>query len=653
MTCLATLRRAVVLCCALLQHSVALTAAANNTETCKCKCIPGDACWPSAQDWTEFNATIGGKLVTPFQLAAVCHNPGYDEAACEVIQREWTSPWLQFGTLSFLSFPSLLFLHSPFPTLVLHLVYSTCCFGPLFGDILLTGGTVQRRILLFAHGSSQLPCELGNTITYSVNATDASDFSKAVQFARRRNIRLVIRNTGHDYLGKSTGKWALSVWTHHMKKVEYIQQHNSDLYHGPAVRLGAGVQVEEAYQAARAYNGVVVGGDCATVGVVGGYLQGGGHSALSSLYGMAADQVLEWEVVDGTGNILQATPSSNADLYWALSGGGGGTYGIVSSVVVKLLPDVPVAGVQLKFRAESRAKLEGFHRAVRTYHQLVPAITAAKGMGIAQVTNDTFLLTPLTLPASSSDSPRALLAPLIGELGKQGIAYSLNITEHPNWLQYWRQLIKPNPTQLVQNAQYGGWFLPKEVVAKQADALQWAIREVTDVGCVFVGLAINVSRISTTPQNSILPSWREAALSVILSTSWPERADLHTMEKMAHIMTDVCVPALARLAPDAGAYLNEPGRLVPRIQADPNQPDWQKAFYGENYNRLLAIKNRYDPDHLFYAPTAVGSERYSGRPSRTTVPESMMERRREGGEGTASEGADERQADRLVRFGTG
>ena len=58
-----------------------------------------------------------------------------------------------------------------------------------------------------------------------------------------------------------------------MKKIEYVQ-HSGDLYSGPAVRLGAGVQVEEAYQAARAYNGVVVGGDCATVGVVGGYLQG-------------------------------------------------------------------------------------------------------------------------------------------------------------------------------------------------------------------------------------------------------------------------------------------------------------------------------------------------------------------------------------------
>lgn len=108
------------------------------------------------------------------------------------------------------------------------------------------------------------------------------------------------------------------------------------------------------------------------------------------------------------------------------------------------------------FAPKTLPSWKAFHLAVRTYHQLVPAITAAKAMDIAEVTNDTFFLTPLTLPASPNDTPRALLAPLIKELEKQGITYSLNITEHPNRLQYWQELITPNPTQLAQNAQYGG-----------------------------------------------------------------------------------------------------------------------------------------------------------------------------------------------------
>lgn len=46
------------------------------------------------------------------------------------------------------------------------------------------------------------------------------------------------------------------------------------------------------------------------------------------------------------------------------------------------------------------------------------------------------------------------------------------------------------------------------------------------------------------------------------------------------------------------------------LQADPNQPGWQTAFYGDNYDRLLAVKNKYDPDHVLYAHTAVGSDSY-------------------------------------------
>lgn len=539
--------------------------AAEPTSSTSCKCIAGDDCWPSAQEWADFNSTIGGKLVTPRQLASVCHNPNYDEAACEYIRKEWTSP----------------FLHDDSSSSVMAAAVANGSCDPF--------------------SVRELACEAGETVTYSVNASDASSFAKAISFASAKNIRLVIRNTGHDYLGKSTGKWSLSVWTHYMKKAEYLQ-YNSTFYTGPAISLGAGIQVEDAYMAAHAYNSLVVGGDCATVGVVGGYLQGGGHSVLSSMYGMAVDQVVEWEVVDGTGRLLKANPSQNADLYWALSGGGGGTYGIVTSVVVKMYEDMPVTGVQLRFALDMQEP-DTFYGAVRMYHELLPNITAAKGVAIVEVTNDTFLMTPLTLPNSSRSEAIELLAPLVKELEDHGLPYSLNITGHPNWLEYWQTLIKPNPTQLVQNAQYGGWIVPRSVIDENPDGLQSAIREITAEGCTFVGVALNASlpKGDSVARNSILPSWREAAMNVILSTPWPEGAEPGLMRTAAETMTNVCVPALAKLAPEAGAYLNE---------ADPNQPDWKRAFYGANYNRLLAIKNKYDPYRLFYAPTAVGSDFY-------------------------------------------
>jgi hypothetical protein len=65
------------------------------------------------------------------------------------------------------------------------------------------------------------------------------------------------------------------------------------------------------------------------------------------------------------------------------------------------------------------------------------------------------------------------------------------------------------------------------------------------------------------------------------------------------LITDVFMPPLEELTPGSGAYLNE---------ADPNQRDWQQAFHGDNYDNLLEIKRKYDPDNRFYAFKAVGSE---------------------------------------------
>lgn len=221
--------------------------------------------------------------------------------------------------------------------------------------------------------------------------------------------------------------------------------------------------------------------------------------------------------MDGTGQLHTATPERNADLFWALSGGGGGTYGIASSVTIKLHPDVPLTGVALNFELDLQ-RPQAFQNAVRKYHDLVPRITARQGMGIAAITNSSFLLTPLTLPRLSRNEALALIEPLLRELNDQDVRYQLNVTAAPNWLEYWRRLIKPNPTQLVENGQYGGWMVPRTVLDANADALQAAVQDVTGAGCTFVGLALDVSLpAGSGVRNSVLPAWRDAALNVILS----------------------------------------------------------------------------------------------------------------------------------------
>lgn len=105
-------------------------------------------------------------------------------------------------------------------------------------------------------------CTLGGFPEYAVNVSDVSQIQLAVNFARNANLRLVIKNTGHCYLGKSSGAGALSIWTHNLKDLEYLPDYDGPGYQGPAFKVGAGVTVRELYEAADRVGGTVLGGIC-------------------------------------------------------------------------------------------------------------------------------------------------------------------------------------------------------------------------------------------------------------------------------------------------------------------------------------------------------------------------------------------------------
>lgn len=134
-------------------------------------------------------------------------------------------------------------------------------------------------------------CALGGYPVYSVDARNVADIQLAVNFARSNNIRLVIKNTGHDFNGRSAGAGALSIWTHRFKTIEFLKTYKTPSYSGPAIKVAAGVIGIELYKAAEKFGVTAVGGEGLSVGYAGGFLAGGGHSPMSPLHGMGADQV--------------------------------------------------------------------------------------------------------------------------------------------------------------------------------------------------------------------------------------------------------------------------------------------------------------------------------------------------------------------------
>lgn len=106
-------------------------------------------------------------------------------------------------------------------------------------------------------------CKLGAYPVYAVNATNVAQIQLAVNFARNQGLRLVIKNTGHDYYGRSTGAGALSIWTHNLQGLNYLSKYALGKFSGNALHIGAGVVTQDIAEMAEDHDGSVVGGMCA------------------------------------------------------------------------------------------------------------------------------------------------------------------------------------------------------------------------------------------------------------------------------------------------------------------------------------------------------------------------------------------------------
>ncbi|EEY21513.1 FAD binding domain-containing protein [Verticillium alfalfae VaMs.102] len=273
-----------------------------------CKCYPGDDCWPQQSEWDSLNAKVNGNLHVHVPPEAACHNTfdgllgsqqTYDAAKCAEVTKSWTS---ETWTVD----------------------QEALNIWKYFTNVTCLPTTDPSQ-----------SCTLGFYGVYVIMAKTKDHIKAGVNFARDHNLRLVIRNTGHDFVGRSTGWGSLIINTHSFQDIKFHSKWSgAGAYKGGAVTVGAGVQGVTILEAAQKQNPklTLVTGECKTVGLAGGYVAGGGHGPLTSAYGMAADNTLEFEVITAKGDLVVANEKVNADLYFALRGGGPSTYGVVTSI---------------------------------------------------------------------------------------------------------------------------------------------------------------------------------------------------------------------------------------------------------------------------------------------------------------------------------
>ncbi|KAI5306370.1 hypothetical protein KEM56_001178 [Ascosphaera pollenicola] len=540
----------------------------------KCKVAPGDTDWPSDDVWAAFDSLLGEKLIKTVPSASPCY-PGWgdqDSEECASISQNWNDS-------------------------AFHIADPASIQSPIY----------QGRTCLPTGLNVTDTCTLGGFPSYVVNASSVADVQLAVNFARNANLRLVVKNTGHDFLGKSTGKDALSIWTHHLKSINYVPDYNTSLYTGPVVKAGSGNLAFELYEFANKNNFSLVGGEGETVGVTGGYILGGGHSPLSCIYGLAADQVIAFEVVLPNGTFTTVTQETNPDLFWALRGGGLASVGVVTSAIIKVHPQIGVTVSQFSFGTSDKVDADTFFKALRAYYTHFEEYTNAGTytyFWIMPVGKDqyTFLFHPFFAVNHTVEQFNTLVNPWLQELKDLGIDVTPNSTYYDNYYDAWKAAF-PLEGAGFTTMQTGSRLFPRENFVNETllDATLAAHRKTLEKGAVILAFQMKADLPAGVPENAANTALRSMRMHAISSVSWDQDASNTDILGKMEWFRDEILGEWRKVTPGGGAYMSEAHIL---------EPNWQESFYGSNYARLYKLKQEYDPDMVLYAPKCVGSENW-------------------------------------------
>ena len=422
---------------------------------------------------------------------------------------------------------------------------------------------------------------------------DPADVRECVAFARRHRVPLAVRSGGHNYAGWSTGPGL----------VLDVGAMNSVRVDAGRVVLGAGARLVDVYAGVAQAGVGVPAGSCPTVGITGLTL-GGGIGVLTRAWGLTCDNLLAARVVTADGQLLDCDAGHHPDLYWALRGGGGGNFGVVTSLSLRTRPVGSMSMVFLSWpwrraAAVVRAWQSWLPRTPDALWSNVHLLTSASG--VPRVTANAFYLGPA---AEASRHVDALVAAVGGEPSSrttQTRGYSaamMQLAGCANLTVAQCHLPSQNPQGRLGRETYAArsHIFGAPLSAAGVDTLVAGVDRLAGIrdagagGVQVDALGGAVARVA--PDATAFPHRRALAVAQYI-VGWS-----------ANARPAVAAGSLAWLRAyhdsmrrhATGAYVN---------YVDPDLADWERAYYGANYQRLRRVKARYDPDRLFTFPQAV------------------------------------------------
>ncbi len=416
-----------------------------------------------------------------------------------------------------------------------------------------------------------------------VRCTGASDVAAALAFARSNKLAVTARSGGHGYTGNATNTGMV---------IDVGQMNTIALGSGTAT-IGAGAKLVDVYDQLSAQGVCIPSGSCPTIGIA-GITQGGGIGVLDRAYGLTCDSLVSAQVVLADGSVVTCDAGTHADLFWALRGGGGGNFGIVTSLTFDTFATSDLTNFSAAFAwTDAAAVIAAWQAWPRT---LPDAVWSG-----------------MVLQTTQTGSPAI-------EVSGTFIGSSADFA--PIWAGF---LAASGATPTSQSAQTQSFRDTMLASCGSRTVSQCHLASETSDGNVQRGAFVAASDFF----DAELPS---AGIQALLAAVLAQQAVAPLI-----VIMDLMGGAIARVAPDATAfvhrgamfsaqyYMEGPvGTPDAQVQAarsivtgmraamaawssgeayqnylDPQLANWQAAYYGANYARLVQVKAAYDPAQVF------------------------------------------------------
>lgn len=428
-----------------------------------------------------------------------------------------------------------------------------------------------------------------SAVAYCASAVDVQN---CLAFVRNFGLPVVPRAGGHSYAGYSTTT-GLVIDVSRMNSITTNLASNT-------ATIEAGARLIDVYARLAQDNLVLPAGSCPTVGITGLTL-GGGIGALGRKFGLTCDNLLSAQVVTADGRSLTCDTQSNADLFWALRGGGGGNFGVVTSFVFQAHPvstltlfslawpwssAVPVFDAWQHWGPQAPDELWSNCVLQATDNKSEQPKVELNGVYVGNQAGLEPLLAQLTnsinvAPIHSEVSENSIVDTMLYEAGcSEGVAECHLPSQSPQG-QLTREMSHAK-------SDYFTSLLPPEGINNLVNAITEHQASPVLRRAYFI-IDANGGAINRVPSSATAFVHRDTLFSIQYNAPW----NIGDSDAVIAAHRNWLTKTWQAMRPYASgaAYQN---------YIDPVLPDWQQAYYGANLARLQQVKATYDPSNLFH-----------------------------------------------------